>query len=165
MATVNARHLVPIALVATCWLGSSVATIAQSAWPTAKKTAVVQRSSPDARRKPARSGAAPAASRRAKRTPGKTSQTATADHTTLRAMSEIIARQTLAIEALAVRLEAAERRLDMATALALAPDPARLKPDTTEQPDTPDPPADDLADPFRPNRAVDWAQVLEGLVP
>ena len=165
MATVNAKHLVPIALVATCWLGSTVATIAQSAWPTAKKTAVVQRSSPDARRKPAKSGAAPAASRRAKRTPGKTSQTATADHTTLRAMSEIIARQTLAIEALAVRLEAAERRLDMATALALAPDVVPLKPDTTEQPDTPDPPADDLADPFRPNRAVDWAQVLEGLVP
>ena len=78
-------------------------------------------------------------------------------------MSEIIARQTLAIEALAMRLEAAERRLDMATAL--APDLVRSKPDTTEQPDTPDPPSDDLADPFRPNRAVDWAQVLEGLVP
>jgi hypothetical protein len=61
-------------------------------------------------------------------------------------MSEIIARQTLAIEALAVRLEAAERRLEMAVSSA------------------PEPSNDDYCDPFRPNRAVDWAQVVEGLV-
>jgi hypothetical protein len=85
-------------------------------------------------------------------------------------MSEIIGRQTLAIEALTVRLEAAERRLDSAIASASAPGFVRLKPDTTQAPDAtqaPDPFEpfiDDAFDPFRAARAVDWAEVVEGLV-
>ena len=90
-------------------------------------------------------------------------------------MSQIIASQTLAIEALTLRLEAAERRLDSAIGSTSEPGLVRLKPDTTDppvrlKPDTTDPPDTtepliDLFDPFRAARAVDWAQVVESLMP
>src|SRR5262245_49747453 len=161
MVAVNAKHIIPIALVVTGWLLGSVPAIAQSAWPTAKKTAVVQQPSRDQRRKPAKPDAAAVATRRAKRGSSRI-PAMTADRVMLRAMSEIIARQTLAIEALAVRLEAAERRLDLGASA-----PVRLKPDTTSDTtsDTAEALVDDPFDPFRAARAVDWAQVLEGRVP
>jgi len=119
---VNAKQIVSIALVATLWLTSSVVTLAQSNWPTAKKAATAQKSSPETHRKPGKPVATPSTPRRGKRASTRTSSAATPDQITLRAMSEIIARQTLAIEALAARLEAAERRLEMA--VSPAPEPS-----------------------------------------
>jgi hypothetical protein len=180
---VNARQIVSIALVATLWLTSSVVTLAQSNWPTAKKAATVQKSPPETHRKPAKSVATPLTPRRGKRASTSTSPAATPDQITLRAMSEIIGRQTLAIEALAVRLEAAERRLETVVSSAHEPsnDDAcdtnalnfvywRTFPSALVSLETQDPDhsaalvaASPRCDPFRPNRAVDWAQVVEEL--
>jgi hypothetical protein len=128
--------LVLVTLVSTLWLGSAINTNAQSAWPDAKKAPVAQTS-------PAKSRKAASKARRSGAT--RTPPVLTVEQATLRTMSEIIARQTLAIEALALRLEAAERRLDLATV------------------SVPESPVDESADPFRTARVVDWAQVVDGL--
>ena len=129
-------HLVSIALVSTLWLGSATHTNAQSAWPDGKKAPVAQTS-------PAKSRKAASKARRSGET--RRPPVLTVEEATLRTMSAIIARQTQAIEALASRLEAAERRLDLATVSA------------------PETPVAGSADPFRSAHVVDWAQVVDGL--
>jgi len=136
---VKGKPLATIALIQVLWLASVVSAPAQTGWPTAMKPAVTQASP----------GGAPKTTPQPRRHAASTrpvARRAEVESEALRTMSAIIARQTLAIEALTIRLEAAERRLGMATV------------------SVPEPPADDLSDPFRAARVVDWAQVVGELV-
>jgi hypothetical protein len=74
-----------------------------------------------------------------------------ADETALRVMSEIIARQTLAIEVLTRRVEATERRLAVT-----ARDPEMAAVSGAEL-------IAESADVFRAALFVDWDEVIDGL--
>jgi hypothetical protein len=128
---VNAR-LLSIVLVSVLWFGSPGALSAQSNWPTAPKPAVEKTASPAKSR--------PAASRPKRRTSRKSSAVGV-DQATLRTISDLLARQTLAIEALTLQLEAAERRDDA-------------------RPSRPEP-ASGISEACRAPRAVDWVRRLD----
>jgi hypothetical protein len=136
---VKGKTLATIALIQALWLASVVPAPAQTGWPDEKKPAVTQTSP----------GGAPKTTPQPKRHAASTrpgARKAVVESEALRTMSAIIAGQTLAIEALTIRLEAAERRLGMSTV------------------SVPEPVADDLSDPFRAARVVDWTQVVGELV-
>jgi hypothetical protein len=130
---VSAKALVSFGLASILWFGGPAAVSAQSNWPTARKPAATQPAPPAKSRKtPSRP-----AKRRTLRKPE-----VRVDEAALRTLSEMIARQTLAIEALTLRLEAADRRLDEAKLST----PASIS---------------CTADPFQATRTVDWVQVVE----
>jgi hypothetical protein len=154
---VKANPLVSITLVASLVLGWSLVAGAQSGWPDAKKpdakasspkatkeaTPKAARTTPRTKRKPASAKTPP---------PGvASSQLRAADETALRVMSEIIARQTLAIEVLTRRVEATERRLAVT-----ARDPEMAAVSGAEL-------IAESADVFRAALFVDWDEVIDGL--
>jgi len=139
---VKANQLVSITLVAGLWLGCVGATGAQTGWPDSRKTRATKTATPaKAARTASKASGKPARAKTAR----PASRPRIADEAALRAMSAIIARQTQAIEALTRRLEAAERRLDMASAPAI------------------DVLVEDTVDPFRAARSVDWAEIVDAL--
>jgi hypothetical protein len=131
---VNAKRLLSIGLVSILWLGSGGRLTAQSNWPTAPKPAAEKPAS-EAKSKPA-------ASRPTKRRTSRKSSTARVDQVTLRTISDLLARQTLAIEALTLQLEAVERRGD------------NTRPSEPEL-------TSDISNACRPPRAGDWARLHE----
>ena len=130
----NAKQLVSIGLVSILWLGSPIVLGAQSNWPTSPKPTAATPTPPAKSRKPAAK----------KRRKARKSTIVRVDEATLRTFSDLIARQTLAIEALTLRLEATERRLEQA----MLP--------TAEL-------TSNIADPFLAPVVVDWAKVVEEL--
>lgn len=128
----NAKRLVSFSLVSIIWLGTPAGIGAQSNWPTSPKTTAAR---PDPPAKTRQAAARP--KRRTARKP----PTVRVDEATLRTISELITRQTLAIEALTLRLEATERRFEQAMLPA-----AELSRDTPG--------------PFCAVGNVDWSQVL-----
>jgi len=77
-------------------------------------------------------------------------------------MADLVRRQTVAIEALALRLETAERRLEMMTTLALRTSPADDQPPHTPLAQAPAGAGDVYSDPFRAALSVDWSRVIAG---
>ena len=126
----TAKPLVLIGLVSCLWFGSPVLVATQSNWPTAPKAAGSE-STP-----PAKSGKATPP--KPKRRTARKSSSVRVETAVLRTISENLARQTLAIEALALRLEAAERRQEAILAAA----------------------SSDVSAPFRAACAAEWPQVL-----
>ena len=101
----SAKRLVSFGLVSILWLGTPAGIEAQSNWPTAPRATTARPDPPAKTRK---------ASRPKRRSARKPPTTVRVDEATLRTISELITRQTLAIEALTRRLEAAERRFEQA---------------------------------------------------
>ena len=99
----NAKRLVSFGLVSIVCFGTPVSLGAQSNWPTPPGSAAA-RSDPPAKSRKAAS--------RPKRRGARKPPTVRVDEATLRTISELITRQTLAIETLTQRLEATERRLE-----------------------------------------------------
>jgi hypothetical protein len=130
----NTKPFISIVLASALWLGGAAVVHGQSSWPTAKKTAVEGGRRKTVSTKKRRRAAVPVKRAHA------------IDEATLRSMYDLIARQSLALEALTKRLEAAERRLDAAASAA-------------------EPLADDRADLFRAALAVDWSRVIDDLRP
>ena len=128
----NAKRLVSFGLVSILCFGTPVGLAAQSNWPTPSATAAARPDPPAKARK-----AASKPKRRSVRKP----TTVRVDETTLRTISDLITRQTVAIEALTQRLEATERRLEQA----MLP--------TAEL-------SRDIPGPFCAVRGVDWTQVF-----
>ncbi len=131
----HAKRLVSIGLVSILWFGGPTVIAAQSNWPTSPKTAAASPTPPEKTRKPAS---------KAKRPKVRKSSVVRVEAATLRTISDLIARQTLAIEALTLRLEATERRFEQA----MLPVPELTH---------------DISDPFRAPDVVDWAQVVGAL--
>ena len=147
MTRVNAKPFISILLASTLWLGGAASASGQSTWPTEKTiTTEKKKSVPTTRKAGSRSRRKAASTRRPRIVATPRQQPPSAQEAVLRSMSEVIARQSQALEALTMRLEAAERRLDVA-----APVPEAI--------------ADDRADLFRAALAVDWAQVIDELGP
>jgi hypothetical protein len=130
---VTAKALVSFGLASILWFGGPASVSAQSNWPTAPKPATAGPAAPEKSRKPA--------SRPKRRTVRRPSP-ARVDNATLLTITDLLARQTLAIEALTLRLEAADRRLDAVRLSTPAPMSCS-------------------ADPFRATHTIDWAQNVE----